>query len=145
MQNNFAKALNKFTREDPTLRVKVDPETKETVLSGMGELHLEVYVERMSREYNVDCVTGQPNVSYKETIGSKQEFDWLHKKQTGGSGQYARVIGYIEPLPEDERAELGKVTSFESKSLLCSLFKTVQLQLQHFVPTKHFLLPPRLL
>ena len=100
MQNNFAKALQKFTKEDPTLRVKVDETTKETILSGMGELHLEVYVERMKREYNVDVISGQPNVNYKETINIKQEFDWLHKKQSGGSGQYAKVIGYMEPLTE---------------------------------------------
>merc|ERR1712232_887398 len=96
----MGKALQKFTKEDPTLRVKVDDTTKETILSGMGELHLEVYVERMKREYNVDVISGQPNVNYKETINTKQEFDWLHKKQSGGSGQYAKVIGYMEPLTE---------------------------------------------
>ena len=65
-QNAFAKALNKFTKEDPTLRVKIDPDTQETVISGMGELHLEVYIERINREYGVECITGQPNVNYKE-------------------------------------------------------------------------------
>lgn len=74
MQNAFGKALNKFSKEDPTLRVKVDAETKETILSGMGELHLEVYIERMNREYGVECVTGQPNVNYKETINKKEKF-----------------------------------------------------------------------
>ena len=68
----------------------------------MGELHLEIYVERMKREYNVDCVTGNPSVNYKETVGAKAPFNYLHKKQSGGSGQYARVIGYIEPLDEEE-------------------------------------------
>ncbi|GAX25280.1 hypothetical protein FisN_5Lh364 [Fistulifera solaris] len=115
MQNNFAKALNKFTKEDPTLRVKVDNDTKETILSGMGELHLEIYIERMNREYGVECITGQPNVNYKETIGSLQKFEWLHKKQTGGAGQYAKVIGYIEPINDDEKKELGKVNSFENE------------------------------
>ena len=115
MQANFAKALNKFTKEDPTLRLKVDDDTKETILSGMGELHLEVYIERLAREYDVECVTGQPNVSYKETISTKQKFDHLHKKQTGGQGQYARVIGYIEPLSEEDRKELGEVNSFENQ------------------------------
>jgi len=114
MQTAFAKAINKFTKEDPTLRVRVDDETKETIISGMGELHLEVYIERMNREYGVECVTGQPNVAYKETITSKHKFDYLHKKQTGGSGQYARVIGYLEPLPEAERKELSKVNIFEN-------------------------------
>ena len=117
MQNNFAKALTKFTKEDPTLRVKVDSETKETVLSGMGELHLEVYIERMKREYNVECVSGQPNVNYKETIGSKTSFDWLHKKQTGGSGQYAKVVGYIEPMTEEEIKEHGKPNQFKNKCI----------------------------
>ena len=115
MQNNFAKALNKFTKEDPTLRVRIDPETKETILSGMGELHLEVYIERMNREYNVECIAGQPNVNYKETINRKVEFDYLHKKQTGGSGQYAKVIGYIEPLTEEEQKEAGVANEFDNR------------------------------
>jgi elongation factor G len=112
MSTNFAKALSKFTKEDPTLRVKVDSDTSETVLSGMGELHLEVYIERMSREYDVECVTGKPNVNYKETIGSKQPFDWLHKKQTGGAGQYAKVQGYIEPIPLEERNDADGINVF---------------------------------
>eukprot|EP00985_Skeletonema_marinoi_P014670 scaffold7473_cov141-Skeletonema_marinoi.AAC.10 len=115
MQNNFAKALTKFTKEDPTLRVKVDSETKETVLSGMGELHLEVYIERMKREYDVEVVSGQPNVNYKETIAARAEFDWLHKKQSGGSGQYAKVSGYIEPMTEEEIKELGKPNEFKNR------------------------------
>mmetsp|Transcript_11821 Transcript_11821/g.24041 ORF Transcript_11821/g.24041 Transcript_11821/m.24041 type:complete len:583 (+) Transcript_11821:362-2110(+) len=117
MQNNFAKALTKFTKEDPTLRVKVDSDTKETVLSGMGELHLEVYIERMKREYNVECITGQPNVNYKETISTKAPFDWLHKKQTGGAGQYAKVMGYIEPMTEEEITELGKPNEFKNRCI----------------------------
>ena len=112
MQNNFGKALAKFVKEDPTLRLRVDVDTNETILSGMGELHLEVYVERMFREYNVECTVGQPNVNYKETISEKKEFDWLHKKQTGGSGQYARVIGYIEPMTEEEIKEAGTTNEF---------------------------------
>jgi len=117
MQNNFGKALNKFSKEDPTLRVKVDDETKETIISGMGELHLEVYIERMKREYNVDVISGQPNVNYKETISQKTEFDWLHKKQTGGSGQYAKVIGYIEPLTPEEQEELGTTNDFVNECI----------------------------
>ena len=109
-QANFGKAVGKFTREDPTLRVTTDPTSKETVMSGMGELHLEIYVERMLREYNVECVTGQPSVAYKETVTQRQEFEYLHKKQSGGSGQYAKVIGYLEPLEEEE---LAKGTEFE--------------------------------
>ena len=114
-QAHFAKALNKFTKEDPTLRIKYDSDTKETVLSGMGELHLEVYVERMSREYNVECVTGKPNVNYKETIGQQVRFDFLHKKQTGGAGQYAKVIGYIEPMTAEDRVEAESVNVFENQ------------------------------
>jgi elongation factor G len=116
MQNNFSKAIQKFTKEDPTLRIKFDSETKETVLSGMGELHLEVYIERMNREYNVQCITGKPNVNYKETISKKVPFDYLHKKQTGGAGQYARCIGYIEPLTEEDKLEEpGRVNIFENR------------------------------
>jgi elongation factor G len=117
MQGAFGKALNKFSREDPTLRVKVDGETKETIISGMGELHLEVYIERMNREYGVECITGQPNVNYKETINKKEKFDYVHKKQTGGSGQYARVMGYIEPLSEDEQKECGEVNEFDNQCI----------------------------
>ena len=102
----FGNALQRFSREDPTLRVHVDDESKQTILSGMGELHLDVYVQRMLREYKVDCDVGAPKVNYREAIGSKSTFDYLHKKQTGGSGQYARVTGYIEPLePSDDKEE----------------------------------------
>jgi len=100
MLDKFGKALSKFTREDPTLRVKIDNQTKETVISGMGELHLDVYIERLKREFNVEVITGQPSVNYKETIQTKAEFDFLHKKQSGGSGQFAKVIGYIEPMED---------------------------------------------
>ena len=96
---NFSKALNRFQKEDPTFRVALDPESGETIISGMGELHLEIYVERMRREYNVDCEVGKPRVNYREAITRKSEFDYLHKKQSGGQGQYGRVVGYLEPLP----------------------------------------------
>jgi len=101
-QANLSKALNRFTREDPTFRAGVDPESSETVISGMGELHLEVYVERMRREYNVEVETGAPQVAYRETVSRKSPFNYTHKKQTGGSGQYGRVAGYLEPIPEGE-------------------------------------------
>lgn len=94
---NFSKAINRFQREDPTFRVHFDSESEQTIISGMGELHLEVYVERMRREYRVECETGQPQVAYRETIGHKVEFDHLLKKQTGGPGDFARVIGWMEP------------------------------------------------
>lgn len=92
------KALSRFTKEDPTFRVRVDEESGETVISGMGELHLDVYVERMRREYGAEVTTGAPQVAYREAISRRAEFNYLHKKQTGGSGQYARVAGYLEPL-----------------------------------------------
>jgi elongation factor G len=95
--NNFSKAMNRFQREDPTFRVHVDSESQETIISGMGELHLDIYVERMRREYKVDCETGQPQVAYRETITQHVPFDHLLKKQTGGAGDYARVVGWLEP------------------------------------------------
>jgi elongation factor G len=97
-QINMSKALNRFSKEDPTFRTYVNDETKETIIQGMGELHLEVYVERMHREYTADVTTGQPRVAYRETITRKAEFDYTHKKQTGGAGQYGRVAGYMEPV-----------------------------------------------
>ncbi len=97
----MSKALNRFTREDPTFQCYVDPESAETIVAGMGELHLEVYIERMKREYKAEVVTSPPKVAYRETIGKKTEFNYTHKKQTGGSGQYGKVIGYAEPFDGD--------------------------------------------
>ena len=96
-QLNMAKALNRFTREDPTFRCYVDAESGETIIQGMGELHLEVYIERMKREYGAEVESGAPQVAYRETITGRADFDYTHKKQSGGSGQYGRVAGYIEP------------------------------------------------
>ncbi|KAG5980745.1 Elongation factor G, mitochondrial [Claviceps digitariae] len=100
--DNFSKAMNRFQREDPTFRVHVDSESEETIISGMGELHLEVYVERLKREYKTDCVTGQPRVAYRETISQRADFDYLLRRQSGGPGDFARVAGWIEP---NENAE----------------------------------------
>jgi elongation factor G len=100
--DNMGKALNRFTKEDPTFRTHVDPESQETIIQGMGELHLEVYVERMRREYNAEVETGMPQVAYRETITAMAEFNYTHKKQTGGSGQFGRVAGFIEPLEEQD-------------------------------------------
>jgi elongation factor G len=100
-EQNFSKALNRFTREDPTFRVHQDEESAQTIVSGMGELHLEIYMERMKREYNCEVVAGKPQVAYRETVTVRGEFAYTHKKQTGGSGQFARVCGYVEPLPKD--------------------------------------------
>jgi elongation factor G len=96
-QKNMAKALGRFTKEDPTFRSYVDPESGETIISGMGELHLDVYVERMKREFKAEVVTGIPQVAYREAITRKMPFDYTHKKQPGGAGQYGRVAGFMEP------------------------------------------------
>ncbi len=103
--NNFSKALNRFAKEDPTFRVKRDEESGETIISGMGELHLDVYIERMKREYKVDVVVGEPQVAYRETITRETPFMYTHKKQTGGAGQYAKLGGFMRPLPEELREE----------------------------------------
>lgn len=104
-QQNFSKALNRFSKEDPTFRVWRDEESGETLIAGMGELHLEVYIERIKREYGCEVSVGAPQVAYRETITSRAEIDYTHKKQTGGSGQYAKIVGYMEPLPEDSVEE----------------------------------------
>ena len=96
-QKNMSKALNRFTREDPTFRSYVDQESGETIISGMGELHLEVYVERMKRDFDAEVVTGFPQVAYREAITREAHFDYTHKKQTGGAGQYGRVAGFLKP------------------------------------------------
>ncbi len=96
--DRMAKALLRFTKEDPTFRSYVDPESNETIIQGMGELHLDVYIERMKREYRAEVLTGKPQVAYREAIVRKVDFDYTHKKQTGGAGQFARVIGSLEPL-----------------------------------------------
>ncbi len=98
--DRMAKALNRFTKEDPTFRSHVDPESNETIIQGMGELHLDVYLERMKREYRAEVHTGKPQVAYREAISQKADFDYTHKKQTGGSGQYGRVVGAVEPIPK---------------------------------------------
>ncbi|MBK9323685.1 MAG: elongation factor G [Bdellovibrionaceae bacterium] len=109
--NNFTKALQKFRKEDPTFRVHRDEESNETIISGMGELHLEIYVERMKREFNCEVIVGQPQVAYRETIAQLAAFDYTHKKQTGGSGQYAKIVGEIRPLPAQEDGAVYKFTN----------------------------------
>ncbi|GLV37897.1 mitochondrial translation elongation factor G 1 [Carabus blaptoides fortunei] len=105
-RDNFSKAIARFTKEDPTFQFHYDPDIKETIVSGMGELHLEIYAQRMEREYTCPVQLGKPKVAFRETIVSACEFDYLHKKQSGGAGQYARVIGLIEPLPPNKNTML---------------------------------------
>ena len=102
---SFSKALNRFTKEDPTFRSHVDPDSQETIISGMGELHLDIYVERMKREYGTEVAVGEPVVNFREAINAKASFNYLHRKQSGGSGQFGRVIGHIEPFEPDESGE----------------------------------------
>uniref|UniRef100_A0A8B9BEK6 Elongation factor G, mitochondrial n=1 Tax=Anser brachyrhynchus TaxID=132585 RepID=A0A8B9BEK6_9AVES len=100
--DKFSKGLSRFSREDPTFRIHFDDESKETIVSGMGELHLEIYAQRMDREYGCPCTMGKPKVAFRENISAPVPFEYTHKKQTGGAGQYGKVIGVLEPLdPED--------------------------------------------
>ncbi len=100
-QDRMAKALQRFLKEDPTFRASSDPETGDTIIAGMGELHLEVYIERMKREYKANVTVGAPNVSYREAPTNEAAYDYRHKKQTGGSGQFAHVVGRLVPLETD--------------------------------------------
>lgn len=100
-QVNFSKAMNRFQKEDPTFKVYRDEDSGETIIKGMGELHLEIYIERIKREYNCEVIVGKPKVAYREAITKAANYDYTHKKQTGGSGQFGRVAGLIEPLPLD--------------------------------------------
>ena len=100
-QEKMAKALSRFMKEDPTFRVSTDPETAETVIAGMGELHLDVYIERMRREFKAEVEVGTPSVSYREAPTVQSDFNYKHKKQSGGSGQYGHVVGRMIPLPLD--------------------------------------------
>jgi elongation factor G len=113
---NFSKALSRFQREDPTFKVRLDEESGQTIISGMGELHLDIYVERMRREYKCEVDVGEPRVNYRECITAKANFDYLHKKQSGGSGQYGRVVGYVEPLSEEELKALNASSSSGNES-----------------------------
>jgi len=108
-QQNMSKALQRFTKEDPTFRVASDPETGETIVSGMGELHVDVYIERMKREYSAEVAVSPPRVSYREAISRRAEFNYTHKKQTGGSGQYGRVAGFLEPAEDGEYVFNNKI------------------------------------
>ncbi|MBN2473775.1 MAG: elongation factor G [Pirellulales bacterium] len=99
--DRLSKALQRFRREDPTFQVSGDLETGETLIAGMGELHLEVYVQRIRREFGVEVEVGRPKVNYREAPTRAAEFNVRHRKQTGGSGQYAHIIGSLDVLPEE--------------------------------------------
>src|SRR6201999_336311 len=101
-QEKMGMAIAKLAQEDPTFRVNTDPETGQTIIAGMGELHLEIIVDRMQREFSVGANVGKPQVAYRETVRQAAEFDYTHKKQTGGSGQYARVKLRLDPNPGKE-------------------------------------------
>ncbi|KAK3606993.1 hypothetical protein CHS0354_011862 [Potamilus streckersoni] len=104
--DSFSKGISRFTKEDPTFHVQYDPDNKESIASGMGELHLDIYAQRLEREYGAKVILGKPKVSFRETLMQPCEFDYLHKKQTGGRGEYGRVIGVMEPLPPEENTKL---------------------------------------
>ncbi|MCH8187940.1 MAG: elongation factor G [Proteobacteria bacterium] len=108
-QEKMSTALGRLAAEDPSFRVTSDPESGQTIIRGMGELHLEIIVDRMKREFNVDANVGPPQVAYRETLTRAAEINYTHKKQTGGSGQFARVKLLFEPLPP------GSGFVFESK------------------------------
>lgn len=107
---NMSKALTRFTKEDPTFKTYLDEETNETIICGMGELHLDVYVERMRREYQAEVTTGMPKVAYRETLTRRADFNYTHKKQTGGSGQFGRVAGFLEPNPNGDYEFINQIS-----------------------------------
>jgi elongation factor G len=111
-QTRLSKGLQRFMKEDPTFHVYTDEESAETRIAGMGELHLEIYVERLKREYNCDVQVGAPQVNYRETIRTEAKFDYLHKKQTGGSGQFGQVVGMIKPLTDDKKENDEQIFKF---------------------------------
>ena len=102
---NLQKALQRFQREDPTFTFKIDTESEQLLISGMGELHLQIYCEWLKREYGIEVNVGEPIVNYRETLVDNVNFNYLHKKQSGGAGQYAKVIGYMKPLIDLQEAE----------------------------------------
>ena len=109
--NNFSKALNRFSKEDPTFRVSRDDESGQTIIGGMGELHLEVYIERIRREFGVEVEVGAPQVAYRETITRRADFNYTHRKQTGGSGQFAKIGGWLQPTEDGQQYEfVNKIT-----------------------------------
>jgi elongation factor G len=114
-QARMSKGLQRFLKEDPTFHVFTDEESGETRIAGMGELHLEIYVERLHREYNCEVIVGAPQVNYRETINTEAKYDYLHKKQTGGSGQFGQVIGRIKPLLDEDKESEDQIFKFHNQ------------------------------
>jgi elongation factor G len=114
-QIRMSKALQRFQREDPTFHVFTDEESGETRIAGMGELHLEIYVERIKREYAAEVIVGAPQVNYRETITREARFDYVHKKQTGGAGQFAHVVGKIKPLKTEDKESEDQIFQFHNE------------------------------
>ncbi|TNE95629.1 MAG: elongation factor G [Deltaproteobacteria bacterium] len=114
-QAKMSKGLSRFQREDPTFHVYTDEESGETRIAGMGELHLEIYVERLKREYGANVEVGAPQVNYRETIRSEANFDYTHKKQTGGSGQFGQVVGALKPLADESKDTEDQIFKFHNE------------------------------
>jgi elongation factor G len=114
-QARMSKGLQRFIKEDPTFHLFTDEESGETRIAGMGELHLEIYVERLKREYKTEVEVGAPQVNYRETIRGEASFEYTHKKQTGGSGQFAKVAGKIKPLVDDRKEREDQVYRFTNE------------------------------
>ena len=114
-QAKMAKGLGRFVKEDPTFHVYTDEESGETRIAGMGELHLEIYVERLKREYNAEVAVGTPQVNYRETITAETRFDYTHKKQTGGAGQFGQVVGVLRPLVAENKEREDQVFRFHNE------------------------------
>lgn len=113
-QTKMVKGLQRFVKEDPTFHVFTDEESGETRIAGMGELHLEIYVERLKREYKANVTVGAPQVNYRETINEETKFDYMHKKQTGGAGQFGHVVGRLRPLKEEDKDNEDQIFKFHN-------------------------------
>lgn len=123
---DFTKGINRFTKEDPTFHYHFDTDSREMIISGMGELHLEIYGQRLGNEYNCPVVLGKPKVAFRETLLEPVKFDYLHKRQSGGAGQYGRVIGYLEPLPAERATELDFISEVSGGNVPKQFFPAVK-------------------